>query len=688
MVLTRNNKKSLLQQGEKILRTKVTINKSRKVLQKAARFSLKNKDKLFSRSIVLPTSFQLTIGGNKVNSIRTVHTSTGKSIASPPIGIASGKKSDNTVTNNTIVPKVTNAAKTEEKKKKKISIKKFFRSKAKEKKESSDVVASVASPEATTETTSKALSPKNQENTAGDDLASSVALRRSNSAETADVTIDTTPTTTPSRTDEASSLPATPSTTSSSASPNHKSSPYIFTDDEHDEAEGEEAGIPQETIQRDSAQNDAIEAKLDEEMKRLDERIRDQKAGERALAQEQLSSNEAEKEKSLDESSSSSLPTPVDKKNDDENTVSFFRLLLLLIPITLLVALFTTSYNPDKTLERANVFFETSGSDKPMQGITVVVAETESKIGKVMEERFGNLGATVASIQIDCHDLTSVSESIDALLKQVDSVDFLVNTGNMCIAQNKDQTVMENMKSITSKTVQGYDALYAGNYLSSFLMTQKLLPKLEQSRFGTLVQFTSGLSMLVDGSRLKMDSASENPVVSTLLQHDVDNTVLSMMKLPVQYAYAKLSEALQHRVIARSYPNVRTMEVSDANGFISREVGINNFFYGVFEQELKDTKLPPSMIIDNEDLQDSLYEWSQNAVWKWVAPPSPSVSDMLLGRGKGVSSTSINEESSMTMITQYLPSAQTFTVVTGGALAMMAMKTSSWGPGRYWWSSE
>lgn len=298
------------------------------------------------------------------------------------------------------------------------------------------------------------------------------------------------------------------------------------------------------------------------------------------------------------------------------------------------------------------------------------------------------MGATVASIQIDCHDLASFSESIDALLEKVDSVDFLVNTGNMCISQNKDQTILENMKSITSKTAQGYDALYAGNYLSSFLMTQKLLPKLEQSRFGTLVQFTSPLSMLVDGSRLNMDSASENPVVSTLLQHDDDNNVLTMMKLPVQYAYAKLSEALQHRVIARSYPNVRTMEVSDANGFISGGVGLNNFFYGVFEQEIKETKLLPSMIVDNEDLQDSLYEWSQNAVWKWVAPPSPSVNDVLLGRGNGVSDTSINEESSMTMISQYLPSAQTFTVVTGGALAMMAMKTSSWGPGSYWWSSE
>jgi len=57
-----------------------------------------------------------------------------------------------------------------------------------------------------------------------------------------------------------------------------------------------------------------------------------------------------------------------------------------------------------------------------MKGIVVVVSETESNLGKEIEARFDELGATVvASVKttMDCTDLESVSKSVDSLVERL-----------------------------------------------------------------------------------------------------------------------------------------------------------------------------------------------------------------------------------------------------------------------------
>eukprot|EP00536_Pseudo-nitzschia_multiseries_P006882 jgi/Psemu1/16368/gm1.16368_g len=678
-------------------------------LRKPTLFSLKaKKNRLLATRIVLPAKIKFPIVARTANTIQTVHTTMGgggSTTMRSKIARSSSRRSSKSSNSNSSSSRrststtdkavATNIAttKTTPKKPRKLSIKKFFSSSHKYNTRSksaapmspavSTVDSSVASPKMASETPPRVipsvpLSPPNETNGNEKDIiiahndtkhdetnsdadrsgssrssippaAAAVALRRTNSGDTADLTVHTnTPPRDPKDNDDDCDcgdgfrLPATPSTASSSASSDNIRNPYIFSDDDESSDKhgatttattattaGDAEPVPDAQSSSDgNAESDAIEARLDEEMRRFDERIRDQKADERAIAKEHLATTSSESGELRESTPPHGSNAPDETKHDprDETTpteettatrttaaataataaahvssspkqgvkpkrrhrhksrldrkkarrqIRFCNLLSLLIPVVLLIPLLLLPEMPhhhDSLVDRANVFFLVETEDMketPMKGITVVVSETTSSLGRQLEATFGRLGATVASLEFDCADLGSVSEAADTLLESHERIDFLVHTGNACIVPQKGEqaaTIHETLHFVAStKTVQGYDALYAGNYLSSVLVTQKLLPKLERSPFGTLVQFSSPYSTLVDGSLLETsgDDPSEPPPAGRLLQQPQQTErfrfVSTLARLPVQFAYAKLSEVLQHRLIARAYPNIRTM---------------------------------------------------------------------------------------------------------------------------------
>ncbi|VEU44450.1 unnamed protein product [Pseudo-nitzschia multistriata] len=772
------SKKTLQRKGQQLLKSKFTLrNKRRK--GSITLFSLnKTKNKLLVHvpTVVLPSSFKLSsinIGGSSgnraANTIRTVHTSTGKSDGKSssstmpaPLGkILETKLS--TSSDKTSGNKANGKILDEKKKNKRMSIKKFFHKSHRYNTRSSldrtsapDGDASPISPKVVPKNaTDDTLSPRsigdysatylapveqnegiiNESSPVGDGPDDEPDDNRSSGGDTADITILTATTTTPMR-DDLHSLPATsPSTTSSSDSAgfHQPKSPYIFADDEDSEHPGTievQAGASREKQEitmmednTDGGENNTVETQLDREMERLDERIRDREAGTRAVAKEQLCSPQINVENShfvhyeeqreenhieTEEGITTKAAAVTSNRKSERQRIRLICLFSLLIPVALALPQFltrvfeTTFYDQSAILEQANSFFLDAGAgnkESPMEGVTVVVSETESSLGKQIETRFEQLGASVESVEIDCTDLRSVSESIDSLVERLHAIDYVVHTGNTCLSLQKEQTINENMNAILSRTAQGHDVLYAGNYLSSFLVTQKLLPLLEQSQFGTLVQFTSPFSTLVDESLLDLGEADSS--AGFLLQQTHDSGASTLLGLPVRFAYAKLSEILQHRVVARAYPNVRTMEITQ--GWLGGEGGVNSFFQRVFQSgENGSTKSDPvlsSPAIDDEDLQESLYEWSQKAVWEWVKPSSPSsgtsVSELILGSplGNGGSSLAMDRtgEDGPASPSRYLPSThQAVTVVTSAGVAMMAMKAKNilWRSTSSWWSLE
>jgi len=412
---------------------------------------------------------------------------------------------------------------------------------------------------------------------------------------------------------------------------------------------------------KESQSNDVgLKGKVEDELTDLFQRLKRQRAERQAIAKEQLDNVVAELEKG--EPRSPRLRKTRRRKPKPRWMRIFFVLALLVNAI--LPTVMKTLYNHEAVVERAQTFFATKSTETPMDGITVVISETESRVGSTIQDRFSRLGATVATVEdVDCDDLDSVSKSVDALLQQHRSIDFLVHTGSLCMSN------LNNLKSMASKTVQGYDGLIGGNYLSAFLITQKLLPYLERSRIGTLVQITSHTAKFVGATPLELE---------TLLRQN-DTSIVTMLLMPLQYAYIKLSEVLQFNVIASDYPNVRTIEVPHAL-IGGSEMTVHNFLNGFFEvAEEEQIELLP--LDQQEELQESLYYWSKDVLKKWLSPPT--YSEMFIGSPKPTPPTMVAnlpvmhpEEESPNAESSYLP-ANTVAVVTSSTLALLTMKTKT-----------
>lgn len=104
-------------------------------------------------------------------------------------------------------------------------------------------------------------------------------------------------------------------------------------------------------------------------------------------------------------------------------------------------------------------------------------------------------------------DLNSVSDAADTILNQVSQVDILVNNAGICYLLDDDEVEKAGMSA------QGYDDCFQINYLSHFLLTEKLLKKMNPAT-GRVVQVSSGLSWSVDGSGLVPSPSSSSPAAS------------------------------------------------------------------------------------------------------------------------------------------------------------------------------
>lgn len=297
-------------------------------------------------------------------------------------------------------------------------------------------------------------------------------LQPNDSFETADITNPNTPLSHGSSIDNATDdneiqeetregLPITPSNESSAgASSNDGNFIFADSDDENDVHDDDETLNSADKNMIDCSE-EVIRAKVEVELNLLDEKFKTQKAERQAIAKEQFESAVAE-----ESMKSQNVEAPMNMKRS-----RFLSLAIVLLPIVFAMHFlfskdFATTYCHHTTMELAQAFF---GKQSPMEGITVVLSETTSRLGSTIEQRFARLGATVASLQddIDCNDLDSVATSVDSLMEKHGTIDFLVQTGNLCLDQG-----VESLTSLQS-TVQGHDALVGGNYLSSFLMTQK-----------------------------------------------------------------------------------------------------------------------------------------------------------------------------------------------------------------------
>lgn len=334
-------------------------------------------------------------------------------------------------------------------------------------------------------------------------------------------------------------------------------------------------------------------------------------------------------------------------------------------------------YELDVLTDRALEFFHMDDyslmtparKKKPMAGIVVVMSETKSRLGIDVAHGLNMLGATIATVMVDCNDLGTVSKSVESIVSQFQKIDFVIHTGNLCL----ETSPLRQWKSMQEPTSQGHDKLFGGNYLSTFLMTQKLLPYVEQSKHGTIVQFTSPIAAnFANGSKLEVADPSSAQIgdgPSASVHRTGTAGFSTLLDFPELYANVKLAESLHMRALTHTYPNIRLMEIP--RGWCG--TGVAAFFDTIFLRTSQELTPRPSDTAD-QDLQDDLYRWSQGAVEPWVGGGRKS------GRGDSrwpigwQTMVGYTSDARSTSVGESFWSGQTRTFLVGGAVALAALK--------------
>ncbi len=636
MGISKHTKSALRRRGKEILKSKVGFLKR----PNTSMFHRKSKSKLFAPTIVLPSKLQpLRVMTQNTSVVHTSKSKKSPRMTSPFKRFSAPLPPTSPSEQSTRSTRSLASLSSVKSKLKKMSLKKALGIKKKKKKKSASMGVQVNSP----------WVPKDvDEDEENKRPPFFLVLNRSESFETADISNPNTPMSqaTADRlkvsVDDTSSAEGLPVT-----SPNESLAGASFVDTDDDTNDGSNTLHSGDKAKMKCSEED-IQSKLELELNRLDAKLKTQKAERLSIAKEQL-------DIAVSEERSQNMKAPMKQR-------TLLSLVLQLLPIAFILQWFTSSiffapYCHDTAMEQSQAFF---GKKSGMRGMTVVLSETTSRLGSTIEDRFAKLGATVESLQddVDCNDLGSVASSVDALLKKHGTIDFMIQTGNFCLDHS--------IGSLTS--------LQSGNYLSAFMATEKILPSLEKSRYGTLVLFASETSNLVPEFLLP-----------GMVGEKSQNMLASLFYMPLQFASNKMFEKIQHRIIARDYPNIRTFEVS-SGWFGIGDKAADDFFGRVFQEEV-DTSAANSIVsYDDEALYEAIYERSVNAVWKWLVPPStlPPVSQMVLGRPPSQQiEVRAQQKSPSASVTSYFP-VNTATVVTTGALAVLAMHTKSFS----WWSGS
>mmetsp|Transcript_12182 Transcript_12182/g.22828 ORF Transcript_12182/g.22828 Transcript_12182/m.22828 type:complete len:411 (+) Transcript_12182:188-1420(+) len=210
--------------------------------------------------------------------------------------------------------------------------------------------------------------------------------------------------------------------------------------------------------------------------------------------------------------------------------------------------------------------------DQPLKGSTCVITGATSGLGLDLSKQLFNLGATIVAIgrsesklsaladqllgskqqqqrddrerivliQADLQDLNSVSNAANKIKSRFKAIDFLINNAGMTHTSQGNAT----------QTPQGYDVVFAVNYLSHFLLTEKLLPNLKRSKVlngPRIVQIASSMHLMVDGDDLVPGSTTTEDSSPLASQPLLDSTLHRIRS----YGNSKLAQIYHARSLAR-----------------------------------------------------------------------------------------------------------------------------------------
>ena len=198
----------------------------------------------------------------------------------------------------------------------------------------------------------------------------------------------------------------------------------------------------------------------------------------------------------------------------------------------------------------------TTTTETPLEGMIVVLTGATSGIGLALTKTLAKLGATVIAIgrsqtklakleqQVkgveaivaDLNDLQSVAKAANDIQERFQRIDTLICNAGM----HYKWAAFDH-----PQTPQGYDQVFAVNYLSHFLLTEKMIPLLKNSTMPTLIEISSSYHWAVDGSDL-VSTDGNAPVAA-----QPGGTPLWFWRDQRAYANSKLAQILNMRALQR-----------------------------------------------------------------------------------------------------------------------------------------
>lgn len=229
----------------------------------------------------------------------------------------------------------------------------------------------------------------------------------------------------------------------------------------------------------------------------------------------------------------------------------------------------------------------------PLGGVRIAITGATSGIGLGLARYLHGLGATIIAIgrspsklqalQIsldgddddntkerrvetfvaDLTDLSSVARAADEIASRFDSIAYLINNAGLHYAND---VILAFWKK--HSTPQGFDVAFQTNYLSHFLLTEKLLPVLEKSDNDSprIIQVSSSFHWLSDGSDLAAP-AGTSPRAS-------DGDAKSFFHRERSYANSKLAQIMHGRSLSRKLRQIdsKVRVVSICPGWVATNV--------------------------------------------------------------------------------------------------------------------
>jgi len=202
-------------------------------------------------------------------------------------------------------------------------------------------------------------------------------------------------------------------------------------------------------------------------------------------------------------------------------------------------------------------------------GATVIaIGRSKTKLDKLKKELDGTPlrkkgEGEIIPILCDLEDLSSVQRAAEEIISRFDTIGYLINNAGLHQSTVRDR----------GATPQGFDVVFGVNYLSHFLLTEKLLPlmnNLSQSRRSTsrIIQvvsvmhsFTSGIDLVPDSpsfSNFSLSSSPENDGIVAKLSPKASRPPESFLQINSAYDNSKLAQIYHMRSLARDLAKSET----------------------------------------------------------------------------------------------------------------------------------